>query len=369
MTPVQFFRSLALSLGLGLAWLGVVSEAGWAAPPSPLSTFGDWMVGCDNVRSCTAIGVPPSDGSRGYGYLVIKRDGTGDATPIVSLLVGTGTIFNAAPSVTVEVDGAPVSGLSRSSWEGVLQDGGSYARGTVSGQDAVRLLRRVTTGKTLRIRATGVGRAPEDADVDTEGAAAAFAQMDKVQRRAGTVTALIDPGPAEAASIPAVPALPELTAIRMTQVAHPPAHLPHGVTPPDPDDCAGPNPPVPMVVRLSAKLSLWGVCYVRGAYSEQATFWLVGEGPARRAVFASPDAQPGAETPAILDNPILSEDGLTLNAGQRGRGAGDCGSEARWVWTGEAFHLAFLAQMDECRGVRAEDWPVSYQARFAPQGR
>lgn len=367
-SPVRHFRSFALYFGLGLALLGAVSGAGEAAPPLPLSTFGDWLVGCDNVRSCTVIGLPPSDGSRGYGYIVIKREGVGEAAPVVSLLVGTGTIFKAPPSLSVEVDGAPVSGLSRSYWEGVLQDGGSYAQATVSGEDAARLLRRLTTGKALRIRATGAGRAPEDAAIDTAGAAAAFAQMDKVQRRVGTVTALVDPGPADAASIPVVPPLPVLTVIRMAPVAHPPAHLPRGVTPPDLDDCAGPNPPVPMVIRLSAKLSLWGVCYVRGAYSEQATFWLVGEGPARRAAFPSPDGQPGAESPAILDNPILSEDGLTLNSGQRGRGVGDCGTEAKWVWTGTAFHLASLSQMDECRGVRAEDWPVSYIARLVAQG-
>lgn len=366
---MRLFPSLSSSFALSIALLAGAANAVAARPPSPLSTFGDWMVGCDNGRACTAIGLPPSDGAGGYGYIVIRRAGEGDAGPVVSLLVGTATIFKAAPALSVEVDGAPVSDLSRASWEGVLEDGGSYARGTLTGEDATRLLRRLTSGKALRIRATGLGRAPEDATIGTAGAAAAFAHMDKVQGRPGTVTALVDPGPADAASIPAVPPLPLLTAVRMTPVPHPAAHLPHGVTPPDRDDCAGPNPPVPLVIRLSAKLSLWGVCYVRGAYSEQATFWLVGEGPARRAAFPAPDGPAGAESPAILDNPILAEDGLTLNSGQRGRGIGDCGTEARWVWTGEAFHLAYLSQMDECRGVRIEDWPVSYRARFEQQGR
>ena len=48
-----------------------------------LKSFGDWVVGCDNFRACTAIGLGPDEGIS--GYVVIRRGGGAEDAPAVSL--------------------------------------------------------------------------------------------------------------------------------------------------------------------------------------------------------------------------------------------------------------------------------------------
>ncbi len=46
----------------------------------------------------------------------------------------------------------------------------------------------------------------------------------------------------------------------------------------------------------------------------------------------------------------------------KGRGIGDCGESARWLFDGREFRLEHYASMPVCAGFRPEDWPVSWRA-------
>lgn len=354
---------LGFVLGLCLAPFALLVEAAPSgdavASAAALRTFGDWKVGCDNVRACTAVGLPPRDGEA-VSYMVVRREGDAQARPHLILKMGSGIPLHPALTLSIEVDPAPLPGLVRASWPAVVPGDGDFARVDIDGQDAVQLLRTLVAGKTLHLRMTGDGRAPEVGTVSLSGLGAALRHIDDVQHRTGTATALVEPGVADGGTIPPPPPAPVLVARRMEPVSPAPETLPPGVAPPDPDDCAGRLPPKPLVIDLARGLTLWGICYVRGSYNEQSTFWLVGAGGAHPAAFGLPDGLSWTDGPAILQNPILSVDGRALVSNPRGRSSGDCGAVISWVWSGTGFSLASLAQMDDCRGVRPEDWPITY---------
>ncbi|MEW6258261.1 MAG: DUF1176 domain-containing protein [Pseudomonadota bacterium] len=354
---------MAAVLVLLLGWTRPALADRAMEPEAALKTYGDWKVGCDTIRACRAIGLAPRD-SATSGYVLVTRAGEAAAAPRVSVISRLDERFASPLRLSLTVDAAPVSGLSSASWPAVASEGGDSVRVDIGGADAVLLLARLATGKSLEVKVAGEGHPQATAVLSLTGASDALAHMDAVQLRTGTVTALVAPGTVPAATIPAVPSPPVVTSTQMVAILPPPEPLPPGVNPADPDDCAGARPPMVQVVRLSGGLELWGTCYARGSYNEQTAFWLVGQGPTRPATFPLPAGLSFTDAPAILENAVLSSDGHTLDSYVRGRGAGDCGAAIKWVWTGAEFKLADLAMMDDCRGVPQEDWPVVFRARW-----
>jgi hypothetical protein len=51
-----------------------------------LTSFDDWMLGCDNRRECVAIGLEPEGNAKGT-YLRVLRSGEGHAEPTVKITV------------------------------------------------------------------------------------------------------------------------------------------------------------------------------------------------------------------------------------------------------------------------------------------
>ena len=91
---------LALALLAALPGAAAAQDADRAdAPPAPgeLRSFTDWVVGCDNFRRCTALGLAPEDGAG--GYVAVRRGGGADAAPRVRLAA----LADAAP------EGAPLA--------------------------------------------------------------------------------------------------------------------------------------------------------------------------------------------------------------------------------------------------------------------
>lgn len=323
-----------------------------------VKTFKDWIVGCDNLRHCTAIGTSP--GMEFSGYVVVRRGAEGAAAPQVSFLARSDNPIKAPVALSILLDETPVPGMSGTSVP-AQPDGSdtSVVRAQLEGHDAATLLGRMREGQKLDIKVAGADQSSFGSTISLAGAAAAFLHMDAAQLRTGTVTALVNPGTAPAGTIPPVPPVPVLHAVVMHEVKDPPADLPKGVPPADPDDCSGP-PPKPSVIRLSPGLELWGICYVRTRYRDLETYWIVGKDGAKPASFLIPGRAPSDDGAGVLVNSELSKDGRVLEAFDQGRGLGDCGTYAKWAWTGTAFELAYLAEMSDCRGVRKEDWPVTF---------
>ena len=331
-------------------------------PVAQLKTFKDWMVGCNNVRHCTAIGLSAAPSE---AYVVVTRDGGAEAPAEIALIAPREDPSERleAPVVSLRIGGAPVAGLSKSDWPADID--GSDAEGKsallrLRGEDAAALLKAMRAGDALDVR-TIDAKGQSQVRISLSGATAAFLYMDEAQHRNGTVTALAASGPAPASSIPAPPALPRLEPVIIRAVTHPPAALPPGVTPPPAQDCDGAPPPT--VLQLGPHLQLWGVCEFANHHNFSARYWLVGPDGAREAALSVPGHPDEGGSPSVLINLSLSRDGRLLESFTRGRGVSDCGTRTGWVWTGTAFRLAYFSEMTDCRGVSADHWPSLYVTR------
>lgn len=322
-------------------------------------TFRDWMIGCDNTRRCTAIGL--TAGRDASGYVVVKRDGAGPAQVELSLVVRTDEVIRSPVEMEILMNGAPA--LSQLSYPAAADPNeSSTVRLELRGETAHDLAHDFRDGKTLELHAKGPGRTAATAKISLAGAAAAFLYMDVDQFRTGTETTLVGEGYHPASAVPPAPVAPILQAKVMQDVQPPPGSPPAGVAP-NLDDCMG-ELPQPQLIRLAAGIDLWGMCYVKAHYTLLRRYWIVERGQAKPAAFVIPGREPPENGPDVLANAELAQDGHVLEAMSMGRGIGDCGSYAQWVWTGSAFQLAHLAEMPDCRGVRVEDWPVLYTTQW-----
>lgn len=325
-----------------------------------LKTFKDWMVGCNNIRACTAIGVSqnPMD-----GYVLVRRAGEAEAQPQLILVV-QGYDKLERPVMSLRIAGAAIPGLSKTDWPAGLDPSdtlGHSARLTLEGADAAAVLKAMRNAQALDLHVVSEGAQDLDVAISLAGSAAAFLYVDDWQKRSGTVTALADTGPAPASSIPAPPPIPRLQSVVMREVKDPPA-LPKGVKPPPPEDCQ--RGAVADVIQLGAHLQLWGVCEFANSHNFSRRYWMVGPQGVREAALSVPGHPDEGGSPSVLVNLMLSQDGRVLKSFTRGRGISDCGATTGWVWTGTAFQLAYFYEMNACRGVPPDDWPSLYVTRW-----
>lgn len=324
-----------------------------AAMPSvgALKSFGDWVVGCDNFRACIALGLGAEDGTS--GYVVVRRGGeAGDQAQVALSVVSSDhpddpTLrLRFGPSKTP----APDTPLP-------VERAGSYLVATVDPDMAPDLIRSLLAAPWLDL-AEADGKSVGDPErVSLKGSAAALLYMDDQQKRVGTVTALVRPGRAPATVIPAVPPAPTFVPTVMSALPDPLPPLPKGVAAPADESCT--SDVGPMAFRLSDTQTLWVVCSFAAAYNTGYTMWLAGPEGSHEVDFSVPGAAAGADqSPAVLVNPSLNPDGLGLNAIDLGRGIGDCGAVSDWGWDGHRFGLLQYREMDVCRGVDQQDWPV-----------
>ncbi|WP_198963506.1 DUF1176 domain-containing protein [Sinorhizobium fredii] len=323
-----------------------------------MAYFGNWAVGCDNLRSCSAIGL--SDEGAKIGFVKIERGGEANAAPLVTLglyEVGSGR----GSKLEAFLDDRHVGGH-------VSEHDDVYMKALLTGEAADAFVVALGKARQLRIsRSDGTGRASSPAVIAAAGSVPSLRFVDDRQTRSGTVTALVNKGRQSASRVPAVPEAPLVVAkpIQIVEDGPPPASIANAAK--DADILACPDGMEPIVARLSARRTLWGICNWAAAYNIGYSFFLVAEGqvtPVAFEVHGSSNSrfQHGVSVLTELVNPSISRDGLTLSATNAGRGAGDCGEKGEWAWDGERFQLLRYSRLDTCRGIVASEWPVTYRA-------
>jgi hypothetical protein len=323
----------------------------------PLKQFKDWAVGCDNARSCTALGLSPDEGVFGP-YAKIGRTGAADAAPTVSFAMALKDgVQVSSPRLKITLDGNEISGLAAEPVPARVAD--DVVRTDLPAAQIDAFVAALRNGTRLNIQVLDGSKAAASGAISLAGSAAALLYMDDQQKRVGTVTALAHKGDAPAASTPPVPELPVVAAKQLTDVSETKPPLPAGMTRPEEGFCAG--FPV-IVISLPANRTLWGLCSNAAAYNFDYTFFVAGQGQPKRAVFTAPGLAQDRGS-GVLTSPVLSVDRLTLSSLALGRGVGDCGVAAEWAWDGKAFRLMRATMLDSCRGVQVEDWPVLFRAR------
>ncbi len=123
------------------------------------------------------------------------------------------------------------------------------------------------------------------------------------------------------------------------------------------------------VEPLSASQTLIGLNCSRGAYNLWSRWSVVTNRnvqTARPAVFMDAAAKPTRQNDGFLVNGGYDAASGKFGAFSKGRGLGDCGSMSEWGWDGSRFVLLERREINECRGVASDWWPITWRARQTP---
>jgi hypothetical protein len=307
--------------------------------PGPIQSFGDWAVACDNVRRCEMTSLQPVDGdieTNGAELSLVREPGpTGE----VSITVWGPGDAKGAPSVIID---------------GTRIEGGSVQQGALrfSGVAAQRLASALANGHAARIAAT---KDQKTGDISLAGASAALRFIDAQQGRAGGVTALVARGAKPASIVPPAASLPVVPAI--APAGRPAAIPPALITRLTKESGCGQDysdsfpQPEPETGALGGGATLVLLACGSGAYNLASAAYVVRNGKATEARF---------DYAADLINADWDASSGTLSTHGKGRGIGDCGEGASYVWDGSRFRLTEATRMDECRG--SANWLTVWRA-------
>ena len=346
-------RVRALLSGNALVMLPALALA---ATPEPKG-FRDWMAGCDNLKTCTALSVP-ADGADTIAYLRLERP-AGPEGPAKLILRLSGEWQKPPLSVEIKLDGAafPAGGKPMP-----VSAGSDPATVTFQPAETAAFIEAARKATKLSIAAPGV-----KAEVSLSGAVAALLWIDEQQGRLNTPSALIRKG--DIGSAPAAPAMPVIMAKPTSGTLSEKdgkalaAALRKHVTQREPDLCSDAEvAAVPdRAWPLDGKRSLVALTCSLGAYNVTSAFWIV-EGSAVAAAKPVSFPQNGGEAKNMLTNGEFEPKSGRISYFAKGRGIGDCGAAGGYAWTGASFALTEFMMMGECRGIGSDDWITLFRS-------
>lgn len=338
------------ALGAGLALLPALALA---AAPEPKS-FRDWMAGCDNVKTCTALSLP-AEAADPIAYLRLERPaGPEGAASLVLRLRGD---WKTPPrTVQLKLDGSafPAGGKPLP----VTADA-DLATLTFSGEDMAALIEAARKATKLTVTAPGL-----TGSVSLAGSVAAMLWIDEQQGRLGTTSALVRKGANTA--VPPAPTLPVIAAVPappmldMKAGKRQAASLRAELKKKDPDSCEDDAAVVEQdeAWPLGNKRVLVALACSRGAYNLSSSFFIMPENDPAKATPLS-----FADGGNDLTNASFDPRTGHVSFFDKGRGIGDCGATGGYAWTGNAFIRTEFSMMGECRGISSEDWITLYRSR------
>lgn len=318
------------------------------------TTFKDWTVVCDNIRTCTAFGFP-EEFSQPRAFLKIERAGAAGAAPKVTVAVESDGSDNQTWSLKID-DREVMGGL-----KATPGDDDGFMRAALAPAQAGKLAATLSNGAGLKI----TPRSGAEVTISLAGSSAALRWMDDQQKRAGTVTALVAKGPAPATKVPATPPVPLIRPGPVLSQDRVGDTLPKAVRARFGEDCdkdLSADQHDTISARLAPGVILWGDVCSNAAYQSVYSLFLSDEAGGHVRPVALEDGRGG-----VLDNQIIGVgfdlETLTLSSFYKGRGLADCGEGDSWIWDGKAFRLSDQSVMSECRGLPPEDWPTSFVSR------
>lgn len=360
---------------VALAWLSLLVSAS-QAEEGTYGQFRSWIAGCDNVRNCRATGFPENDADQ--SALVLIRAADGNSQPNFRLIMSRPEGSTSPLAGTLDIiAGEKILGTLEVGRSLVLdpEDDEHWTGSIEDSAVASAIVAALRTVKTLVVRRSG---GETLANISLDGAAAALLFLDDRQHRLGTMGALIRSGDRPNSKVPPAPALPSMP--RASRVNGRPVanQIPDAVKrvfeadlKADQCDADSARSGKPTIDRLTEHDVLYGMPCWSGAYATSTAFYRYDE-LTRRATPIQLRV-PAPAKPSPDDEPrsfghIQGGDGYSSKTGtligtSKGRGAGDCGSTANWVWTGKSFELTFFSVMPVCRGLLWDDWLVIHRTR------
>lgn len=317
----------------------LLALAAAAATPGQLHTYKDWIVGCDNLRTCQANALASDGGDGDTLMLVISRVGAPAAPATLDVPLPDKT----APGTHFElaIDGTVVATFAAQS---------DYSATVPLTRP---LLTALVNGQQIALRKVGTASGTE---ASLSGLAAALLYIDDQQKRTGTVSALKATGARPDGSVPPPPSEPQVDT--PARSAKPPRTISirqaNALIGPENATCDYPDRTVtPEAHRLDATHSVVLINHPcgNGAYNYFSSVYVLDEsGQPRPAQFdVAPDMSQEREHP-VLTNGGWDAKTHTLGSYEKGRGLGDCGTTESYTWDGARFRLIEATTMGECRG-------------------
>jgi hypothetical protein len=330
--------------------LAMLAAAAAAPQPGELKTFRDWTVGCDNVRACHATSLMPENGDWDRPVAIgIQRGPDAASRPRI-------TIFGTEGSAgAIVADGKRLAARITQGESDDEVDPGSSA-------EVVAALRQARSIVVVDKQGKEIGR------ISPAGVSAALLYMDDMQKRIGTVTALVKTGPQRASAVPAPPAMPVIRS------AAAPVAKPVQVSAAEiaalrkKHECIPENPEWPgydvQQEALDANHSLILLGCGAGAYnSSEVPLIASRSGGSVRVEVARFDVTFNQDGPLpMLVNSGWAPEAQVLTSFSKGRGVGDCGIGSDYAWDGERFRLIQRIEMQECRG--SIDYITTWRAQL-----
>ncbi len=354
-------RFLAGHLFFGALVLSVTAQAQNAGPlPAPTIKLAepavskDWIAGCDNGLSCEAVALQPSVNYADFLSFVVSRAAGIDA-PVKVRAFGSNS---KADGFRILIDG-------RNIISGKVTSGDAAA--IVEGGDAIRLVRAMARGREIRLldgKGVMIGRA------SLSGVRAALLNIDKVQGRTGSRSALILTGAKKMRAQP--PSVPVIIAKRIKESSSIP-DTSALVALAENSACAAErvNVSEDAVYSLGSRgdtpLALALINCGGGAYNPVSIAYLGTKSTAGKWTFEQArfdyEAYARTETGALkqIFHPSWNPASQTLSSFAKDRGVGDCGNSAQYIWDGSMFRLTSATKMSECAG--SLNWIPTWRAQ------
>ncbi|HQT45628.1 MAG TPA: DUF1176 domain-containing protein [Acidocella sp.] len=339
-----------------------------SAAPS-YDQYKDWLVACDNSLNCEAK-VFGSDDNDDAGQLTLTRAGGADGALKVEIAAGA-----ALGARGVRLDGQPLT--LGEGWKASTSDGVTTLDAT-SYEVVRQLIEAARNGQEIELAVVAnAGGGVRSIPLSLHGFSAALLRMDARQGRVGTETALLNPGTQPARAVPPAPPMPLVPWHPITAQLAPgedkrlidtvtkagTAVLEHEQC----DASQDSSDFTPSVFALGTKQALVLIPCIEGAYQGSYVGFIAGRADRTQAELKLSTPMKGNDA-SDQSTTMLTEADFDPKTGMlsmfaKGRGLGDCGEAASWIWEGTRFVLSSLTYQDNCGGVMAGDWPVLFDSR------
>ncbi|WP_290508965.1 DUF1176 domain-containing protein [Alcanivorax sp.] len=304
----------------------------------------DWMLVCDNTRTCRAVGYQRFfEDSESVAVLLTRK--AGPEQPLTGeVKIGELDLEEAAyvaltsdADLSLVIDGQEI---------GKVKVDPAFLGAELPDEVLLPLLRALRRDSVIEWVHDQYRWRLSDA-----GASAVFLKMDDVQGRIGTPGALVRKGNRpEAEVLPAlVPPVVIAAPVDASPVALPAADEPAlratlRTLVDEETECSGLAMPEDGgealdVVRLSDSRLMVAVSCWMAAYNGGSGIWVIN------------DSKP--YQPVLVTGSATEFDGGTVSAMHKGRGIGDCYAHEEWTWDGEQFVHTLSSTTGQCRGLAA----------------
>lgn len=358
----------------------LLSAAVAASPINYLSTFRDWIVGCDNRHACHATtlypeltteeveaGVEDSVADNAIGIAILRGAGANDAAHVRFLhcyacetkdspdpaAVRRLAVLDKAQKVLFRLNLSSQDAKQANSPEGLPIPADST------------LFAALAEGEVIELHD---GSDQFLTSISLRGLRDVMRYMDVDQRRVGNVTALVERGHAAAYLVP--PWIPEQPIIVPPASASPPKELAQAellrLQEKHKCDYPGVGLPEAMYDRLDNRTTLLLLTIGCSSYNGSGFVYLVdNDGRARQAIVRLTPSDPPLEAPQTVSADWDKKE-RRLRSFERGRAMADCGAEQAFAWEGTQFLLVEEADMGACRG--SVDYITVYRRDTAERG-